>query len=94
VFFFLFLATASHGVLDVFANGRLGIALFWPRSGERYFARYKLIEVAPPSAFRTFLSAWGVRVLLSELRWVWLSCGLLGIGLAVIRRRIGKWPWR
>jgi inner membrane protein len=88
-FFFLFLATASHGILDAFTNGGLGIALFWPWSSQRYFARYQLIEVAPIS-LSYFLSAWGVRVLLSELRWVWLPCGLLGIGLAVIRRRIGK----
>jgi inner membrane protein len=92
-FFFLFLATASHGILDAFTNGGLGIALFWPWSSQRYFARYQLIEVAPIS-LSYFLSAWGVRVLLSELRWVWLPCGLLGIGLAVIRRRIGKSPWR
>jgi inner membrane protein len=88
-FGFLFLATASHGVLDAFTNGGLGIALFWPWSGERYFARYQLIEVAPIS-LSYLLSARGVRVLLSELRWVWLPCGLLGIGLAVILRRLGK----
>jgi inner membrane protein len=86
---FLFIATASHGVLDAFTNGGLGIALFWPWSGARYFARYQLIEVAPIS-LSYFLSWWGVSVLLSELRWVWLSCGLLGIGLAVIRKRLGK----
>jgi inner membrane protein len=42
-FAFLFLAAASHGVLDAFTNGGLGIALFWPWSGARYFARYQLI---------------------------------------------------
>jgi inner membrane protein len=88
-FAFLLLATSSHGVLDAFTNGGFGIALFWPWSGERYFARYQLIEVAPIS-LSYFLSARGVRVLVSELRWVWLPCGLLGIGLAIIRRRFGK----
>jgi inner membrane protein len=88
-FAFLLLATSSHGVLDAFTNGGFGIALFWPWSGERYFARYQLIEVAPIS-LSYFLSVRGVRVLLSELRWVWLPCGLLGIGLAIIRRRFGK----
>jgi inner membrane protein len=90
-FAFLFLAAASHGVLDAFTNGGLGIALFWPWSGARYFARYQLIEVAPIS-LSYFLSSRGVRVLLSELRWIWLPCGLLVIGLAVIRRRLGKKP--
>jgi inner membrane protein len=88
-FGFLFLATASHGVLDTFTNGGLGIALFWPWSGARYFARYQLIEVAPLS-LSSFLSWYGVRVLLSELRWVWLPCGLVAIGLAVIFRKFGK----
>jgi inner membrane protein len=88
-FGFLFLATASHGILDAFTNGGLGIALFWPWSEERYFARYQVIEVSPIS-ISSFLSAWGVRVFLSELRWVWLPCGLLGIGLALIFRRFGK----
>ena len=84
-FGFLFLATASHGVLDTFTNGGLGIALFWPWSGERYFARYQLIEVSP-IGISHFLSWWGVRVILSELRWVWLPCVLLGIGLTLIRK--------
>jgi inner membrane protein len=88
-FGFLFLAIASHGVLDTFTNGGLGIALFWPWSDERYFARYQLIEVAPIS-ISYFLSSWGVRVIFSELRWVWLPCALLGIGLRVIFRRLSK----
>jgi inner membrane protein len=88
-FGFLFLAAASHGVLDTFTNGGFGIALFWPWSGERYFARYQLIEVAPISISH-FLSSWGVRVIFSELRWVWLPCALLGLGLAVVCRRLGK----
>ena len=88
-FGFLFLATASHGVLDAFTNGGLGIAFFWPWSDERYFARFQWIEVAPISVSH-FLSSWGARVLLSELRWVWLPCALLGLGLAVVFRRLGK----
>jgi inner membrane protein len=87
-FGFLFLATASHGVLDAFTNGGLGIAFFWPWSDKRHFARYQLIEVAPIGVSH-FLS-WGPSVLLSELRWVWLPCGLVAIGLAVIFRRFGQ----
>ena len=37
-FLFLLAATASHGVLDAFTNGGLGIAFLWPFSSERYFA--------------------------------------------------------
>ena len=91
-FGFLFLATASHGVLDAFTNGGLGIALFWPWSDQCYFARYQLIEVAPLDV-SDFLSSYGFRVILSELRWVWLPCGLLGIGLAAIFGRFGNNSW-
>src|SRR5262245_24964960 len=98
-FGFLLLATVSHGVLDAFTNGGLGIALFWPYSGARYFARFQLmstrykislflIEVAPMS-ISDFLSS-GAMVLLSELRWVWLPCGLVAIGLAGFLRRLRK----
>jgi inner membrane protein len=88
-FAFLFLATASHGIFDAFTNGGLGIALFWPWSDERHFARYQLIEVAP-IGISYFFSPWGVKVILSELRWVWLPCAIGGLGLAVVRWRFGK----
>jgi inner membrane protein len=84
-FGFLFLSTASHGILDSFTNGGLGIALFWPWSDDRYFARFRWIEVSPISLSH-FLSWRGTRVILSELRWVWLPCAVLGIGLRVILR--------
>jgi inner membrane protein len=85
-FGFLFLATASHGILDAFTNGGLGIALLWPWSAQRFFARFQVIEVAPIS-ISSFLSTWGVRAIFSELRWFWLPCALLGIGLRIIFRR-------
>lgn len=85
-FWFLFIATASHGVLDAFTNGGLGIAFLWPFSGERYFAPYQMIQVSPIGISR-FLSPRGVAVLISELLWIWLPCSLMGIGLAAIWRR-------
>jgi inner membrane protein len=38
-FIFIFVATASHGLLDMFTNGGLGVALFWPFTDTRYFFR-------------------------------------------------------
>jgi inner membrane protein len=70
-FWFLFVAVASHGILDAFTNGGLGIAFLWPFSGERFFAPIQPIEVAPLGLSR-FLSQKGVDVLGSEVLWVWL----------------------
>lgn len=83
---FLFVATASHGVLDALTDGGLGIAFFWPWSAERYFAPIQVIEVAPLSVSR-LLSQRGVSVLVSELMWVWLPCALVSGALALCRTR-------
>jgi len=83
-FLFLFVSTASHGVLDAVTNGGLGIALFWPWSAERYFAPAPVIEVAPLSVAR-FFSARGWAVLQSELWWVWLPDAVFSATLAVFR---------
>ena len=83
VFAFLFLAMASHGVLDACTNAGLGVAFFWPWSTERIFFGFRPIEASPVSA-RRFLSARGWEVFQSELIWVWtplLSLALLGYSL-------------
>jgi inner membrane protein len=78
-------ATASHGILDSFTKGGLGVAFFWPWSGERYFAPIRVIEVSPLSIQR-FVSEGGARVLLSELIWVWGPCALLAAPLLTVRK--------
>lgn len=85
-FAFLFIATVSHGILDSFTNGGLGIAFFWPWSADRFFAPFQVIEVSPLSASR-FFSPRGVAVLTSEILWVWLPCAVVGTLLAVVRIR-------
>ncbi len=87
VFWFLFAACASHGVLDAFTNGGSGIAFLWPFSTERYFAPVTPIEVSPIGLTR-FLSSRGVTVLLSEFAWVWLPCGSLAVGIFLLRRAL------
>jgi len=95
VFVFLFVAIASHGALDAFTNGGLGVAFLWPWSGERFFApeALRVIEVSPIGLGR-FLSARGVVVLESELRWIWppalaVSLMLIGARRGWSRRRGG-----
>jgi len=86
-YWFLFIATASHGVLDAFTNGGFGVAFLWPFSHQRFFFGPQVIEVSPLSISR-FLSERGAAVLTSELLWVWLPCLAVAVGLAAVR----LWP--
>jgi inner membrane protein len=68
---YLFLATASHGVLDAMTNGGLGVAFFSPFDNRRFFLPWRPIRVSPISVTR-FFSGRGYDVLQSELLWIWL----------------------
>ena len=72
VWLFLFLATASHGVLDAFTDGGYGVAFFAPLDNTRYFFPFTPIAVSPIGA--GFFSARGLHVLLNEMLWVWGPC--------------------
>jgi inner membrane protein len=72
----LFVATASHGTLDALTDGGPGIAFLAPFDDTRYFAPWQPIRVSPISV-RRFLSERGLRVLQSELVWVWLPAAVL-----------------
>jgi inner membrane protein len=89
VFVFLFLAAVSHGILDAFTNGGLGIAFLWPFTPERYFAPVQVIQVAPIGISR-FLSPRGVTVLISEILWVWIPCITIGISLYAMKGAIAE----
>jgi inner membrane protein len=69
IWLYLFLCAASHGVLDAFTDGGLGVAFFAPFDGSRYFFPWRPIEVSPIGLDR-FLSARALAVLRSELLWV------------------------
>jgi inner membrane protein len=82
IWLFLFAAAASHGILDAFTNGGLGIAFFAPLSSERYFFPVTPIEVAPIG--RGFFSERGLQVLASEVRWVWApSAAVIAVSLGL-----------
>jgi inner membrane protein len=85
-FVFVFIATLSHPVLDMFTNGGSEIPIFWPVSNERYFMPWTPIEVSPIGVTR-FLSLRGLAVLESELVWVWLPAAALAALLWLTRRR-------
>jgi inner membrane protein len=83
--FFLFVATGSHGILDAFTDGGLGVAFFWPWSERRFFAPFQPIRVAPIGISDFIPHARGV--LFSELSWVWIPCALASGALMVCRKR-------
>jgi inner membrane protein len=82
---FFFLVTASHGILDAFTNGGRGVAFFAPFSGRRYFFPWTPIQVSPIGVGR-FLSARGLRVMESELIWVWLPFALAWLAAGLVRK--------
>jgi inner membrane protein len=78
---YLFLATASHGLLDAMTDGGLGVAFFAPFKDARYFFPFRPIVVSPIGVGR-FFSGRGMAVLKSEFLWVWLpSLALVGMAL-------------
>lgn len=87
IFLFLFQSTLSHTLLDMLTNGGLGVALFAPFSGERYFFPWRPIEVSPIGV-GSFFSEWGLRVIASELKWVWLPSAIVS-ALGYVARRYG-----
>lgn len=68
---YVFLATASHGVLDAMTNGGLGVAFFAPVSFERYFFPYRPIQVSPLEP-QEFFTAHALPILTTEALWVGL----------------------
>ena len=82
---FFSLATASHAALDALTNGGLGVALFAPLDGGRYFFPFRPVEVSPIGV-REFFGEWGLAVIRSELLWVWLPAGLCVAALSAFRR--------
>lgn len=81
---FLFIAMASHGLLDTLTTGGQGIALLWPWSEQRFFAPWQVIRVSPLSMQR-FMHGRGMMVLRSELLWIWLPA-MAGAALLMTAR--------
>jgi len=84
LFAYLFLAIASHGVLDAMTNGGLGVAFFSPFNNHRYFLPWRAIRVSPIAVTR-FFSPRGYAVLQSELLWIWLPAILFAASVLTLR---------
>jgi inner membrane protein len=83
---YLFLATASHGILDAMTTGGGGIAFFAPFWNERYFFPWRPIVVSPMSV-RRFFTDRGARVIASEIKYVWLPALVFCSAVLAFRRR-------
>ena len=89
LFAYLFLTTASHGLLDAMTNGGLGVAFFSPFDNSRYFLPWRPIVVSPISVLR-FFNPRAQAILLSELIWIWIPAGLLAACALMLRARAAR----
>jgi inner membrane protein len=89
-FALLFVSMASHGALDAFTDGGLGVAFLWPWSDARFFApvSWRVIEVSPIGPI-AFLSRAG-SVLASEAGWVGAPALVLGLAVTGVRRAMSR----
>ncbi len=85
---YLFLCTASHGVLDAMTDGGLGIAFFSPFDPTRYFFSFRPVAVSP-IGIADFFNGNAFQILASEMRWIWLPT--VGV-LAMISGLQYFWP--
>ncbi len=83
---FFFLVTASHGFLDAFTNGGLGVAFFSPFDTTRYFSPWRPLLISP-IGIRAFLNFWGLRVLVSEFLWIWIPSILFILASLMFRKK-------
>lgn len=86
---YFFLVTISHPLLDAMTTGGLGVALLSPFDTSRIFFPWRPIRVSP-IGIREFFGAWGLRVIISEMLWVWLPS--LGVVLCAWLLRLFRTP--
>jgi inner membrane protein len=85
LFGYLFLATASHGLLDSITNGGLGVAFFSPFNNSRYFLPWRPVRVSPIAVTR-FFTPRGLAIIQSEFVWIWLPAILFAAMVLTLRR--------
>lgn len=72
-FLVIFFSTISHGILDAMTTGGRGVGFFIPFESNRYFFPWRFIKVSPLN-FEHFFSDWGLQVILSELKYIFIPC--------------------
>lgn len=84
--FCFFLCTLSHSLLDALTTGGKGVALLSPFDNTRYFFPWKVIQVSPIGISR-FFSEWGMRVIISELKWIGIPSLIFIIGVKLLKKK-------
>ncbi|WP_339486713.1 metal-dependent hydrolase [Pseudomonas sp. EL_65y_Pfl2_R95] len=87
VFAMCFTACASHGVLDAITNGGQGVAFYWPFNSERFFLPFRPVQVSPIGV-GAFFTDRGLRVIASELVWIFMPGCVIGLTGVFIRRKV------
>ncbi|MFD2915575.1 metal-dependent hydrolase [Psychroserpens luteus] len=82
----LFLSTVSHGLLDAMTSGGKGVGFFIPFENSRYFFPFREIKVSPIGVEK-FFSEWGIRVILSEIKYIAIPCLIILVTLFFTRKR-------
>ena len=80
---------ASHGILDAFTNGGLGIALLSPFSNTRFFAPWTPIEVSAIGGMSVLFTRRGMLVLWSEFCLIWMPL-LIILSLRIPIKRLRR----
>lgn len=75
-FFVIFLSTLSHGILDAMTSGGRGVGFLIPFNSNRFFFPFREIKVSP-IGIEKFFSEWGLRVIFSELKYVFFPCFII-----------------
>ena len=85
MFVYLFLCTASHGLLDALTAGGLGVAFFSPFDTTRYFFGVRPVAVSP-IGIGEFFTKDAIRILSSEARWIWLPTVTVVVAVRLLHR--------
>ncbi|MCK8480846.1 metal-dependent hydrolase [Psychroserpens algicola] len=81
----LFLSTLSHGLLDAITTGGKGVGFFIPFDNSRFFFPLRVIKVSP-IGIEKFFSEWGVNVIVSELKYIAVPCGIILTLLLLLKK--------
>jgi inner membrane protein len=84
---YFFGVMASHGILDLFTNGGMGIAILSPFDDTRYFAPWRPVQVCTIGL--NFFNPWNLRAFRSELAWIWLPLAAVVGGVLWYRAKGG-----